>query len=110
MILDIFLISVIVSYCLDISGFWDEFSSIVSGWLTKGKVKKPFNLKPFSCPLCLTFWTGLVYIIVAGFSLPLFLWVCVCSWMTTIYPVVFHFTESFIYKVFSELGEHFNLE
>lgn len=108
--LNIFIISVVISYCLDVSGFWDSASSIVSGWLTNGQVKKPFYIKPFSCPLCLTFWVGLVYIIVAGFTLPLLLWVCVCSWLTSIYPLVFHFVEAFIFKLFNELGEYFNLQ
>lgn len=64
-IADILLIACCWVFVLDISGFWDEASAAVKGWLTRGAMRTPFRLKPFSCSLCMTFWTGLAYLLVA---------------------------------------------
>ncbi len=109
--LDLFFISLIVSYCIDISDGWNGISSMISGWLTKGKIKKPFDLRPFSCSLCASWWCMLIYLIVMHqFTLGYIVLAAVFSYFTNVYPTIFHFVESFIYKIFSELGEHFNLE
>ena len=109
--LNILLIAVIVTYCLDVSGFKDEITIKISSWLTKGVVNKPFELKPFSCSLCMTFWTSLVYVLCIGaFSLPMLAWICLCSYLTLVIPAFFYFIESVINKFFSDLGNWLNLE
>lgn len=81
--INILLISAIWVFLLDISGAWQELTAIVSGWLTNGRIKKPFSLKPFSCSLCMTFWTGLAYILFAGcFTLPMMAYVCLVAMLT----------------------------
>lgn len=108
---NVLLIAVIFSFGLDVGGFWNEITSIISGWLTKGVVKKPFELKPFSCSLCMTFWTSLVYVLCIGaFSLPMLAWICLCSYLTLVIPAFFYFIESVINKFFSDLGNWLNLE
>lgn len=62
--LDILLIAVCFVIVSDILQFWNEFSTIVSGWLTKGKIKKPIPSKIMTCSTCQTWWTGLFYLIV----------------------------------------------
>ena len=42
------------------SGFPSEFEKIISNKLKFGQFKLP---KPFSCPLCMTWWCCLIYII-----------------------------------------------
>ena len=70
-------------FVLDISGFWNEASSAVKRVLTKGAMKQPFQLKPFSCSLCMTFWTGLVYLLIVGrFTLPMVAFVCLAAYLT----------------------------
>ena len=64
--LNLFLIELIFVIGLDVLHFWDEISKIISRIITKGKVEKPFDLKPFSCSTCLSFWTNLVYLICTG--------------------------------------------
>ncbi len=109
--LNLFLIAVIVTYCLDVSGFKDEITSKISSWLTKGVVKQPFDLKPFTCSLCMTFWTGLVYLlIVGGVSFLSLTWLCLCSYLTLVLPSIFYFVESVIVKFFKDLGNWINLE
>ena len=64
--LNLLIISFCVVYVIDISGFYDEMSAIISGWLTHGKRKEPFYIKPFCCSLCMTLWTTLLYILIVG--------------------------------------------
>lgn len=62
MLIDLFLITLIIVFIIDISGFIDETETILSKWL-KGKARVP---KPFSCSLCMTWWTGLIYLLIIG--------------------------------------------
>lgn len=62
--LDILLIAVCFVIVSDILQFWNEFSTIVSGWLTKGKIKKPIPSKIMTCSTCQSWWAGLFYLIV----------------------------------------------
>ena len=59
------LIGAIWVFILDISGAWEEMTSIISGWLTGGAIKRPFYIKPFGCSLCMTFWTSIIYLLVS---------------------------------------------
>lgn len=70
-------------FVLDISGFWNEASSAVKRVLTKGSMKQPFQLKPFSCSLCMTFWTGAAYLLFTGhFTVGNLAYVCLLSFLT----------------------------
>lgn len=109
--LNVFLIAVVISFGLDVAGFWNEVTSIITGWLTKGKIRKPFELKPFSCSLCMTFWSSLAYVItVHAFTLPMLAWICLCSWLTTVIPGIFYLIESVINKFLSDMGNWLSLE
>lgn len=59
---DILLIAAIYVFGIDICGFWRTLSSGIKRIVTGGKMKQPFELKPFSCSLCMTFWTGIAYL------------------------------------------------
>lgn len=65
MILDLFLITIIICFLIDISGIIESIEWWLSKWL-KVPCKIP---KPFSCSLCMTFWIGLIYISILDFSL-----------------------------------------
>lgn len=65
MILDLFLITIIICFIIDISGIIESIEWWLSKWL-KVPCKIP---KPFSCSLCMTFWIGLIYISILDFSL-----------------------------------------
>lgn len=84
--IDILLIALITVFGLDVSGFYQEITTIISGWLTNGKIKKPITLKPFSCSLCMTFWVSLIYILILGaFSLPMLAYVCLVAYLTPVF-------------------------
>lgn len=83
--LNILLIAVVFVIGIDIAGFWDEFSGYISWLITKGKSRKPLNIKPFSCSFCLTFWVSLAYIILTNnFSILNVAYIMFISYMTGI--------------------------
>lgn len=64
--LQLTLITAAVCFVIDLSGFYDSISAKISGWLTHGKRKEPFYMKPFSCSTCMSWWIGLLWVIVTG--------------------------------------------
>ena len=65
-ILKILMIQIIMVLVIDISGFCDEIKIMLSKLLTKGKIATSnYNIKPFFCSTCMTWWCGLVYLIIA---------------------------------------------
>lgn len=76
MLLDLFFITLIIVFVIDISGIIDEMETILSKWL-KGKARIP---KPFSCSLCMSWWTGLFYLLCTGnFNITCIAIVCLFS-------------------------------
>lgn len=64
-IFNLFLIAVITVCIIDLSGFIDTFKSVLNKILTKGKISNSdYTLKPIDCSLCMTFWIGLIYLII----------------------------------------------
>lgn len=60
MILDLFLINIILVLIFN-SGFVDEIDAMI-----QRRFKFHHLPKPFSCVLCMTFWTSILYIILTG--------------------------------------------
>lgn len=59
-------ITVIIVLITDIFQFWNNFSSEIISWITKGKIKKPINIKILQCSVCQNFWIGLLYLLIVG--------------------------------------------
>lgn len=82
---NILLIGLIMVFTLDISGFYQEITCIISGWMTNGVIKKPIMIKPFCCSLCMTFWLSLIYILCMGcFTIPMIAYCCLIAYMTPV--------------------------
>lgn len=60
MILDLFLINIILVLIFN-SGFVDNIDAMI-----QKRFKFHHLPKPFSCVLCMTFWTSILYIILTG--------------------------------------------
>lgn len=74
--LDVVLIQILICFIIDLSGFIQEMESALSKWL-HFKCVIP---KPFSCSLCMGWWTNLVFLLVTGqFSLILVVFVAIIS-------------------------------
>lgn len=81
---ELLLICVIIVYILDISGFGYDAKTFISKILTKGKINTAnYSFKPFLCSRCMTFWLGLIWIIVTKeFSLITLSFCFLLSWLT----------------------------
>lgn len=65
--LELFLISVICVIIIDLSGVIDSIKSGIKRLLTKGVMSDPnYSLKPIDCSFCMTWWTGLVWLIITN--------------------------------------------
>ena len=62
--INIFFIAVILTIGIDYLHFDETITSAIKRIMTKGKMSEPFELKPFTCSTCSTFWFGLVYLII----------------------------------------------
>lgn len=78
---DYILITTIVVYIVDLSGFSDTLLDILS--MYKGKRVQSF--KPFTCSLCLSWWGLLVWSFVTGVTLEKIALSALCSFMS--YPI-----------------------
>lgn len=83
MYFDILLIAAIYVFGIDICGFWREISPYIKRLMTHGAMCQPFELKPFSCSLCMTFWTGIVYLLAThSLSIGTIAYVCLIAMLT----------------------------
>lgn len=91
---------------LDQLQFWNDFSTMISGWLSGGKIKKPLDWKPFNCSVCMSFWTNLAYIIVINqFSIWMVLYILTLSWSTPIINSILCFVRNSIIKIINTIAE-----
>ena len=103
-------ITIIWVVVLDQLHFWDDFSTMISGWLTNGKIKKPIQLKPCSCSVCMSFWTNLAYIIVTNqFSILMVLYILVLSWGTPIISSILTLVKNLFLKTINTIANKFDI-
>lgn len=84
MIIDLILIQLIIVFIIDLSGAVESLKLFISKILTKGKIQTTnFDLKPFTCSLCSTWWIGLIYLLVChSFTIPYIALVALLSFLT----------------------------
>ena len=103
-------ITIIWVVVLDQLHFWDDITSVISGWLTNGKIKKPIQLKPFNCSVCMSFWTNLAYIIVTNqFSILMILYILVLSWTTPIISSILTLVKNLFLKTIDTIANKFDI-
>lgn len=103
--LDIFLISVIVVIIIDISGITDTIKSLIKRIITRGMMSDPnYSLKPIDCSFCMTFWTGLVYMLCVGtFSLWMVTYLLLLCVMTPVIKDVIILFRNTIIKIINKI-------
>ena len=93
--LDILLLSLVVIFIVDLSGFTEAWLAALSKWL--GRTVR--SVKPFSCSLCMTWWCGIVYLIVTGrFCLPLIAYVAGLAFLSGTISDLFIFIRETILR------------
>lgn len=100
-LIDLFLIALIVVFIVDISGAIDSLKSGIKWIITKGKMNNSdYQLKPFDCSLCTTFWVCLIYLIVMGeFTLPHIAFTCLLAAFTGLIKSAILVVEDVITKI-----------
>lgn len=103
-------VAVIFVLISDIFQFWDNFSPIISRLMTKGVVSKPIPSKIMTCSLCQSHWVNVIIMFVMGcVSIPNYLFILGCSFMTLVLPSIIFFIEGFINEILKELNNYFDL-
>ena len=103
-------ITIIWVVVLDQLHFWDDFSTMISSWLSGGKIKKPLDWKPFNCSVCMSFWTNLAYIIVTNqFSILMILYILTLSWGTPIISSILTLVKNLFLKTIDTIANKFDI-
>ena len=103
-------ITIIWVVVLDQLHFWDDFSMMISSWLSGGKIKKPLDWKPFNCSVCMSWWTNLAYIIVTNqFSVLMVLYILVLSWSTPIISSILTLVKNLFLKFVNTIANKFDI-
>lgn len=101
---DVLLISVIVSFVIDVSGAVDSLKRFLWRWLKTGEYRE-FSLKPIDCSLCSTFWIGLIYLFITKeFTLGYMVWVCICSFMADVWGDILWMIKDNVIKIIRRLN------
>lgn len=81
--IDMFLLSLVTVYIVDLSGFTDSWKGALSAWLKRPVLK---SIKPFDCSLCMTWWVCLTYALISGhLTLPFIAYAALLSFLS--YPM-----------------------
>lgn len=77
--MNLLILTSIIVFIIDLSGLIETIEKKLSKWL---KIKSHIP-KPWSCSLCLSWWCGLIYlIIIHQFTIPMIGYVAFLSFMT----------------------------
>lgn len=88
---DLLLMSLTVSYIVDVSGFTQSWRSALARWLGRN-VSALRPLPPFDCGKCMAFWSCLILTLIEGaFSLPVLAYICLLSCLSVTAGQVFIF-------------------
>ena len=104
------LITIFFVIVIDQLHFVDDITSVISGWMTNGKIKKPIQLKPFSCSTCMSWWTNLAYIIITNqFSILMVLYILTLSWTTPIISSILSLVKNLFLKMINTIANKFDI-
>lgn len=107
--LNLILLSFIVVFCIDYSGFIEEADKMLTK-LFKSKV--PLHIpKPWNCGTCLCWWGGLIYLLANGiFTVPYICLVALLSALTPEILSIIYFIKDLINKIFTTLEEFLKIK
>lgn len=82
--LNLLYLTIIVVIIIDLSGVVDSIKSGLKSLVTGGRMRDPnYSLKPIDCSFCITFWSGLIYLLITNqvswFMLAYLLGLCVMT-------------------------------
>lgn len=83
-LLNLLILQLIIVFIVDLSGVMEHIKKRIWKWLKGEKPYKDFEFKPFGCSLCMTFWTGLIYLLIThSFTIPYIAYVCLLAFLAS---------------------------
>ena len=110
-ILKLFIISTIWVLILDLCGFAHTVDILFYRLIYKKRTfREDAHFPPFDCSMCMTFWTGLAYLLIThSFTIPYLAFLLLFAWLTTIERDIFIFAKDLITKLITLLYDTFKL-
>lgn len=104
------LITIVVVNLIDLSGFITTLKHWIWRWLHGNKPYVDFDFRPFECSYCMTHWTGLLYLIIAGkWSIALYAYLLVLCYMTPVIKSIIELVRDFISSIIDGIYDVFHL-
>lgn len=67
MITDLLIMTCVIVWIIDLTDIIETIKKQIWKYVWNGKKEyKVYTLKPIDCSLCMTWWTGLIYLIIVG--------------------------------------------
>ena len=106
-LIDLLLITIILVFIIDLSGFTQSIQYILKKWL---KTNKDIVIKPFMCSLCMTFWTGIIYsLIMHSLTIPILAFITLLAFMTPVIKDILKLIQDLIIAVINVIYNILNL-
>lgn len=104
-LINLLIISNILVFVIDVSGFVQEMETLIHKHFFPKYPREAISIpKPFSCSLCLTFWTGLIYLIFTKITIPLIGYVCLLSLLTPVFADIQLGTRDLLIRISSKIS------
>ena len=100
--INLFILTCIIVFVVDLSGFVDEMvKRLYYKYIKVGDYHTLIpRLKPLTCSLCLTFWVGLIYLLITSqFTIMMIGYVCLLSFLTPIIGDILVMIKDVINKI-----------
>lgn len=110
-LVNLLLLQVVITYGIDVSGFGMEVKRLIFKWLLFPKYSMDrIPEKPFFCSLCLTWWLGLILLLIEGqFNLPMLAILCLISYLAPITADLMILMKDLLIKILDGLRRLFNI-
>ena len=110
--LNLFLISLLLVFIIDLTDVVETIKRLVWRWVFKtrpDKTYQDFCFKPFECSLCMTWWCGLIYLCFAGLSWVNVAYVAFLAFFTPIWKSLLYLVKDFVIKLIDALYTFYDL-
>ena len=97
---------------IDLTDFVESVKRGIWKWVfgKDGRSYQDFPFKPFECSLCMSFWLGLLYLIIWGeWTLPLMVYQLWLSIMTPVIKDILILVRAFLQKIIDTIYEWYDL-
>lgn len=100
--INLFILTCIIVFIIDLSGFVDEMvKRLYYKYIKVGDYHTLIpKLKPLTCSLCLSFWAGLIYLLITSqFTITMIGYVCLLAFLTPVIGDILVMIKDVINKI-----------